>query len=56
MSRCHSVVKVVFVLSLLGCFLYLMARPSIEKFVAGGIMVEVKIRLSILGFPGVSQL
>ena len=41
MSRCHSVVKVVFVLSLLGCFLYLMARPSIEKFVAGGIMVEV---------------
>ena len=33
-------VKVIFIFLLLGSFLYLMARPSLDKFIAGGIMVE----------------
>ena len=41
MGRLLPVVKVVFILLLLGAFLYLMARPSVDKFIAGGIMVEV---------------
>ena len=41
MTRILTVVKFIFILLLLGAFLYLMARPSIDKFIAGGIMVEV---------------
>ena len=41
MSRLLPIVKVVFILLLLGAFLYLMARPSLDKYIAGGIMVEV---------------
>ena len=41
MSPLLPIVKVIFIVILLGAFLYLMARPSLEKFIAGGIMVEV---------------
>ena len=41
MGRLLPVVKVVFILLLLGAFLYLMARPSLDKFIQGGVMVEV---------------
>ena len=41
MTRLLQTVKVVFILLLLGAFLYLMARPSLDKYIAGGIMVEV---------------
>ena len=41
MTRILPIVKVVFILLHLGAFLYLMARPSIDKYIAGGIMVEV---------------
>ena len=41
MTRILPVVKCIFILLLLGAFIYLMARPSVDKFIAGGIMVEV---------------
>ena len=43
MGRLLPVVKVVFILLLLGAFLYLMARPSFDKFIKGGVMVEVSV-------------
>ena len=43
MGRLLPVVKVVFILLLLGAFLYLMARPSFDKFIQGGVMVEVSV-------------
>ena len=41
LSKCFTVAKTVFTLFLLFCFLFLLARPSVEKFLKNEIMVTV---------------